>query len=185
MDEMETLFRSITADARYLENLDWGEPRRGHPEGTVRAHIGDLERNLARFKPRLTADEFWKLKVLIHTHDTFKADATRGVPVSDPRSHASLARAFLSEFTSDADLLAIVQNHDEPYALWRRYQDRGACHEDRLSRLLTAVQDWNLFCAFLLIDGCTPGKCRECLTWFFDQIAERVPSRFSTMDILP
>ena len=182
---METLFQIVTADPRYLENLDWGEARRGHPEGTVRAHIRDLERNLAAVKSRLKSDEFWKLKILIHTHDTFKADATRGVPVSDPRSHASLARAFLSEFTSDPDLLAIVQNHDEPYALWRQFQDRGTCREDRLNQLLEGVKDWNLFCAFLLIDGCTPGKSRECLTWFFDQIAGRVESRFNAMDILP
>jgi len=27
---------AITADPRYLANLDWGKPRAGHPEGTVR-----------------------------------------------------------------------------------------------------------------------------------------------------
>ena len=30
------IFEAITADPRYLANLDWGEPRPGHPEGTVR-----------------------------------------------------------------------------------------------------------------------------------------------------
>src|SRR5262245_18791904 len=98
MNEYERIFAALTRDERYLANLEWGQPRRGHPEGTVRAHIAELERNLDGLRPRLTEDETWKLRILIHTHDSFKAEAKSGVPIGDPRSHASLARAFLAEF---------------------------------------------------------------------------------------
>src|SRR4051812_5872310 len=102
----------ITADERYRRNLDWGKPRKGHPEGSIRAHIAELERNLAALSSRLTDEQIDKLRILIHVHDTFKPDAVEGARILDPRSHASLARAFLAEFTDDRELLTIVQFHD-------------------------------------------------------------------------
>jgi hypothetical protein len=61
-------FDAITADPRYLANLGWGESRPGHPEGTVRAHIAEIEPNLETLRPKLTDDEYWKLKLLYLTH---------------------------------------------------------------------------------------------------------------------
>lgn len=166
MNEWDSLLTRIVQDERYLANLDWGRPRRGHPEGTVRAHIHDLERNLQRFASQLTAMEIAKLRVLIHVHDTFKAEAIAGVPIAHPQSHASLARQFLAEFTTDDDLLAMVQSHDEPFALWNQFRQRGACSQQRLQQLRDQIADWRLFSAFLLIDGCTPGKGTGALNWF-------------------
>ena len=48
--------QEMQADALYQENLDWGERRSGHPEGTLRAHIEELERNLQRLRHRLTPE---------------------------------------------------------------------------------------------------------------------------------
>jgi hypothetical protein len=183
MDDAAIL-RAIQADERYQSNLDWGEPRAGHAEGTVRNHIAELERNLHRLRHRLSDDEAARLRLIIHTHDTFKAQAKQGVPIGDPRSHASLARSFLAEHCDDADLLEIVQWHDEPYALWRRWRHRGQLDEPRLQRLLESITDWDLFLAFQIIDGCTLSKSREPLQWFFTVIADRVPSRFSVDDLL-
>jgi hypothetical protein len=183
MTDYKAIFNAVTTDPRYLRNLDWGEARSGHQEGTIRAHIAQLERNLDVLRPRLTEDDFWKLRVLIHTHDTFKAEAEPGVPISAPKSHASLARSFLGEFCRDSDLLAIVQFHDEPLALWRQIKAKGTVDQERLRTLLSGVQDWNLFLAFSLIDGCTAGKNRESLRWLFQQVEGRVRSTFSEVDI--
>lgn len=184
MNAYEQIYAAIVQDERYLAHLDWGKPRRGHPEGTVRAHIEELEGNLNRFRSRLSDDEYWKLRLLIHTHDSFKAEALSGVPISHPQSHASLARAFLAEFCQDEDLLAMVQLHDEPYALFQQHQHRGSVDAERFARLLTAIRDWNLFSAFLLIDGCTAGKDRGPLQWLFSQIEGRVLSSYGIQDIL-
>jgi hypothetical protein len=89
--DYEEIFQRVIVDARYLQNLDWGEPRPGHPEGTVRAHIAEIEPNLERLKPQLSESEYWKLKLLIHTHDSFKAAAKENVAISDPAT-----RAFVS-----------------------------------------------------------------------------------------
>ena len=178
------IFDSVIADPRYQANLDWGEPRAGHPEGTVRAHIAEIEANLEALKDRLSEGDYWKLKVLVHTHDSFKRESQGGVPITHPRSHASLARTFLAEFCNDDDLLAMVQYHDEPFALWRQVEVRGSCNQERLSALIRGIKDWNLFLAFNIIDGCTEGKSREPLRWFFGVVQRQVESRFSAADIL-
>ena len=36
------LERSLSEDPVLQEGLAWGEPRRGHPEGSVGAHVADL-----------------------------------------------------------------------------------------------------------------------------------------------
>jgi hypothetical protein len=184
MTDYETIFSAITSDPRYLRNLDWGDARPGHQEGTVRAHISELERYLDVLRARLAESDYWKLRVLIHTHDTFKADAEPGVAISAPNSHASLARAFLSEFCDDPDVLAIAQYHDEPFALWTQLKSKGAVDAKRLHRLLSGIQDWNLFLAFNIIDGCIPGKSRGPLHWLFEEVEGRVQSTFSEADLL-
>jgi len=60
----QQIFRDMVADPRYLTNLDWGEPREGHPEGTVRAHIAEIEPNLETLRPKLNDGDYWKLKLL-------------------------------------------------------------------------------------------------------------------------
>jgi hypothetical protein len=184
MVDYPSIFERIVSDVRYQRNLDWGEPRSGHPEGSIRAHIAELERNLEVLRPRLSADDLWRLRVLIHTHDTFKPDAIEGIAIVDPRSHASLARRFLEEFGVEPELLVITQYHDEPYALWQQVKRRGTFDARRLDALLMRIHWWDLYLAFLIIDGCTAGKSRDQLHWFFQQIAGKVDTTFTKTDIL-
>jgi hypothetical protein len=177
-------FDTVSSDPRYLANLDWGQARAGHPEGTVRAHIAEIEPNLEQLRPKLTDEEYWKLKLLVHTHDSFKAESKSGVAITDPTSHASLARAFLSAHCDDADLLSMVQYHDEPFALFRQFETKGKYNQDRFNTLLKAIRDWNLFLAFNIIDGCTAGKSREPLQWLFREVAGKVESKFTSDDII-
>ena len=176
--------KRLRADDRYRRHLDWGVPRFGHPEGTLRAHIADLERNALRLSPLLDEADRWRLQLLIHAHDTFKPEAGEGAKITDPDSHASLARAFLAEFCpDDPDLLNMVQFHDEPYALWRQ-ERHGKLNRARLDALFSLVRDWDLFLAFLIVDGSTEGKSRDPLHWFFGQAAGRVKSRVTAGAIL-
>ncbi len=177
-------FQSVIADPRYQRNLDWGESRPGHPEGTVRAHIAEIEPNLEVLKPKLSDTDVWKLKLLIHTHDSFKADSKPGVPITDPASHASLAKSFLADFCDDADLLAMVQFHDEPFTLWRQVESKGTYNQQRMSALLGNINDWNLFLVFNIIDGCTEGKSRDPLLWLFKELEGKVNSNFTAADIV-
>ena len=184
MSDAANILNAIQQDERYSDLLDWGTPRRGHPEGTVRAHIEELERNLTALSHKLTIAERDRLRLLIHTHDTFKAKATRGSAITDPRSHASLGRQFLAEFCDDSDLLNMVQWHDEPYALWQKQRRSQTVDEERLQGLIDRIDDWDLFLAFQIIDNGTEGKSREPLQWFFRMIAQCVETRFSAVDLL-
>jgi hypothetical protein len=199
-NEWRSLLGRIVADPRYKANLDWGSPRKGHPEATIRAHVEELEMNLSALSPELSDDEYWKLAIVIHVHDTFKRESHERRPgrhapsITDPDSHASLARAFLAEFTDDWSMLATVQFHDEPFAIWRKvtkseHPERTNA-QVRLTKLIDAIPDWDLFIAFVIIDGTTAGKAlaaqqsgldhvTEPREWFFDQIAGRVTTRWS------
>ncbi len=185
MIDYKAAFDAVVNDPRYQKNLDWGEVRPGHPEGTVRAHVAEIEPNLEALRPKLVEADYWKLKLLIHTHDSFKAESQPGVAINDPKSHASLAREFLASFCNDPDLLAMVQYHDEPFALWRQAESKkGKFSQDRFNALVRNIKDWNLFLAFNIIDGCTKGKGREPLAWLFKEVAGKVESTFSAADIL-
>src|ERR1700730_17677216 len=96
--DYKAAFQAVIKDSRYQKNLHWGEARPGHPEGTVRAHIAEIESNLEALRPKLSDVDYWKLKLLIHTHDSFKGEAEAGVAITDSKSHASLAREFLASF---------------------------------------------------------------------------------------
>jgi hypothetical protein len=184
MADYKAIFDKIISSPRYQGNLKWGKARAGHPEGTIRAHLQEVEGNLERLRHKLSDTDYWRLKVLIHVHDTFKGEAEPGVPIMATNSHASLARAFLAEFCQDADMLATVQYHDEPFALWRQFASKAKLNEERLTALLTRIQDWNVFLAFVIVDGCTQDKDREPLRWLFQRLAGRVHTNFTEADIL-
>lgn len=52
MVDYQKAFQHLVSDTRYLANLDWGKARKGHSEGTVRAHIAEIEQNLERLRPK-------------------------------------------------------------------------------------------------------------------------------------
>ncbi len=183
---MQEIVERVKADPRYQRNVEYGEPRPGHPEGKVKYHLADLEANLEALKPRLESEaDYWKLKFLIHTHDTFKAEAQRDAAIFDPQSHASLARAFAAEFTADADLLAMIQRHDEYFALWQQLTHKGSYAAGRFQSLLTAVGDWDLFLLFIIIDGCVAGKDRAKVLWFIEEVRKYKAVRVDDSFVLP
>jgi hypothetical protein len=182
---MKIIMEKIVRDPRYLKNIEYGEPRPGHPEGQVKAHIADLEANLERLRERgISEDEYWKLKFMIHVHDTFKAEAAPDVRILDPRSHASLAREYAGQFTQDTDLLNMIQFHDENFALWNQFNRSGAYEAGRFQKLLDTIQNWDLFLMFVIIDGSTAGKERSKLEWFINEVRKHKNTRVDESWIL-
>lgn len=172
--DYQKLSEQVMADNRYKSNIEFEYDRSqmGHPEGKVKYHIADLEVNLELLKERLPKEEYyWKLKFLIHVHDTFKAEEKeKGISAEHPGSHESLARAFASEFTSETDLLNIIQYHDENYTFWKQFKKTGKYDNQKFQYLLNTVRDWDLFLIFTIIDGHTEGKDLEKLSWFIHEV---------------
>jgi hypothetical protein len=93
-------------------------------------------------------------------------------------------RAFLAQYFDEEDLLKMVQYHDEGFSLWRRAKIKGKFSHERLNALVASIKDWNVFLAFSIVDGCTRGKEREPLRWLFEQVSNRVESKFTSADII-
>lgn len=188
MNPMKDVLDKVKRDPRYLRNIEFGEPRSGHPEGMVKFHIRDLENNLellwrqGRVRDR---NAYWKLKFLIHVHDALKAEAKAYTSPHHPKNHAYIARQYASQFTDDEDLLNMIQFHDENYKLWRDYTQTGRYDGKRFRRLLTTIQDWDLFLIFLIIDGCTAGKEYAKLSWFIGEVKKHKATRVEASWVLP
>lgn len=178
---MQEIVTRVLTDPRYQQNIEYGRPRPGHPEGKVRFHIADLEANLEQIRQRgISEEEYWKLKFLIHVHDTFKAQAKKNVPALHPRSHATLARQFAARFTDDIDLLNMIQYHDQNYYLWLDYLRNGSLDMTTFLALLDTIQDWDLFLMFTIIDGRTAGKDKNKLGWFIEEVRKHKQTRVDT-----
>jgi hypothetical protein len=182
---VKDILEKIMLDPRYRENTEYGEPRSGHPEGKVKYHIADLEENLEKLVSHGVSDEqYWKLKFLIHVHDTFKAEAIPDYPITHPSSHASLAKKFASEFTDDQDLLNMIQFHDVNFSLWKQFAGTGAYDRQRFEDLLETIQDWDLFLMFMIIDGSTEGKDPDKIRWFIGEVRKHKVTKVDEFWIL-
>ncbi len=171
MPDWAEVLKKVLADERYSTGVAYGKPRTGHAEGNVANHLVQLEENLARLTPLLSQREVDQLRVLVHVHDTFKYWARRDSAIEDPRSHASLAAAFLGELAVDSDTVRIVQYHDEGYALWKQAERRGDYDHERFKKNVGSIKDIAIFLFFTLLDGCTPSKEHERIRWFVDEVA--------------
>lgn len=175
--ELAGILEAIKEDETYKAGVAWGRPRIGHPEGRISDHISELERNLEKISDdkELSSDCILKLEILIHVHDTLKYHATPRVPIEHPQSHASLAAEYLRGFTDDEDLIAMVQYHDEGYALYKQEVNRGGYNKARLQTLVSAIKDLRLFLIFNLIDNCTDGKTSQPVRWYLGEIRKLKP----------
>jgi hypothetical protein len=156
------LERALLADSRLRAGLDWGAPRRGHPEGPVADHVAAM---LSAIAPddRLRSD----LRFLALVHDSFKAEVRPDEPWSPDNDHATLARRFAERFTSDERLLATLELHDEPYWIWRS----ADAPEQALRTLLGRVPDGELLARFVELDAANEGKDLSFLWWFRRELA--------------
>jgi hypothetical protein len=184
LDKWHEIYLNIVKSPFYAEGIKYGKPRRGHAEGTVAAHIDELNHNLEILD--IGNAHYWKLKVLIAVHDTFKGVAKRDAAIMDPQSHASLAKDFLEEFTSDFDMLQITQYHDLGYAVYLNYMKNGEINEKRMRSALDPITDIDLFLWFAIIDACTASKGREMITWLVGWVNHHYPqTTVMVKDILP
>ena len=184
---MKDILDLIKSNPRYQQNIEFGEPRPGHPEGKVKFHIQALEANLEQIKARhsISEDVYWKLMFLIHVHDTFKAEVKKDSLIPHERKHASLARRFANQFTDDPDLLNILEFHDVNYKFWKEYRNTGTYSIKRFQFMLQSIKDWDLFLVFVIIDGCVPGKDHSKIPWFINEVRKYKITHVDSSWVLP
>jgi hypothetical protein len=165
------LERAVTEDPELLAGLAWGKPRKGHPEGTVGAHVGDLLGTIERDDH--TGEPRSQLRFIALVHDAFKYRVHEWLPKTGENHHAMRARRFAQRFTDDEQLLATIQYHDGPYAIWRKMRRRGSLDEGRFEDMMRQVPDAELFLRFIELDGSTEGKNPEPIRWFREELERR------------
>jgi hypothetical protein len=164
----------IVADERWRAGAAWGWPRPGHPEGDVASHVRAVLDNLERMP--LAADARRKLRLVALVHDTFKREVEPARPRTGDNHHGVIARRFAEAFTDDADVLELIEVHDEAYNAWtvgHRRHDWGRA-EARARRLIDRLGGrLDLFLQFYRADNATGDKAPEPLRWFEDLAARR------------
>ena len=166
--EPETdLEASFLEDAEFRRGLQWGVPRFGHPEGSIMAHIVEVNANIDTLP--VDAETRRKLRIISWVHDTFKHIEDKGFPRDWTRHHAVYARKFLEQYIDDELLLNVVELHDEAYYAWRlaHLYHQLAKSDERIRVVRERVGDyWQLFYLFFKCDTCTGDKNPAPLIWF-------------------
>lgn len=173
----------VIKDPVYLKNIEYGKPRDGHPEGTLKAHIEELLTNVAKLDEGVDDWMLQRLVFLVHVHDTFKANALSGSPITHPQSHASLAVAYAKQHTEDRGILNTLQFHDLNWAMWQKAKKMGgmlSIGQRREIEELVALLNYDLplYLLFTLVDGCVPGKEGDKAFWFIGQVNASLPEAF-------
>jgi hypothetical protein len=164
------LERRVTEDPGLLEGLAWGKPRKGHPEGSIAAHVGDLLERLDR--QGVMGEERALMRFIVLVHDAFKNQVQEWRPRTGENHHAMRARRFAERYTDDERLLTTIELHDRPYGIWRKWRRTGWLDRKRLEDLLRRIPDPDLFLRFVELDGSTEGKRPEPLEWFKEELRQ-------------
>jgi len=165
------LERALIADPDLREGLAWGKPRSGHPEGTVGAHVADLLETIDRWGE--SGERRAELRFLALVHDSMKYRVRDWLPKVGENHHAMRARRFAERYTSDERLLATIEQHDRPYALWRKLERTGRRDERGIERMVGRIPDRDLFVRFVELDGSTEGKNPEPVDWLKEELERR------------
>lgn len=165
------LEHALAADPELLEGLAWGKPREGHPEGAVGEHVADLLRALESWnepEPRRSELRFMGL-----VHDSQKNRVQQWRPKTGENHHAMRARRLAERYTGDERLLATIEHHDRPYAIWRRVHRKGRPQDAQLDEMLADIPDPALFMRFVELDGSCEGKKPEPVEWLREELGRR------------
>jgi hypothetical protein len=165
------LERAVSESPELLEGLAWGKPRKGHPEGSVGAHVANLLEAIDRGEQPQEMRPLLRFVALVH--DGFKYQVKAGLPKTGKNHHAMRARRFAESFTDDERLLATIELHDRPYALWRKMRRRGRLDERRFEDMMRRVPDPALFMRFIELDGSTEGKDPKPIRWLREELQRR------------
>lgn len=161
------LERAIIRDPAWLAGGQWGEPRPGHPEGSVEAHLGEVLGNIDY--EALDDEDRRRLRLVAITHDHFKYAVDRSRDRVGENHHGMLARRFAERYIDDAEVLDVIELHDEAFLSWKKGDRSGnwSVAEERAGRLIDRLGDSvNFYLRFYRCDNGTGTKEPECVEWF-------------------
>jgi len=164
---------AIIGNADFIAGCDYGKSRSGHPEGKVIYHIQEVLANIDKW---YADDEDRKdLRIIAILHDTFKYKVNQNLPKSGQNHHGWIARKFAEKFPIDADVLSVIQRHDDAYNAWSAGGRRGDWYKAkaRANQLIDGLLIegcLDLYVKFYRCDNATGDKSQENYEWFVNLI---------------
>ncbi len=131
--EGQELVERIKASPQWHRAGDWGEPRPGHPEGTVGRHV--LEQVIP-FIDRWYRElpDYWNLIALGYLHDIGKPVTRYESGHLSGESHSILSARMAADLGAPERLVQIILSNDRAYSYWRKLLDqRGVWTRSRWS----------------------------------------------------
>lgn len=159
--------REVMADPDWQQGAAWGDPRPGHPEGAVLAHVEEVLVNVDRVA--IDEGDRERLRFVALIHDTFKHEVDTARPREGENHHAMIARRFAERYTTDSELLDLIELHDEAFNAWVKGERGGNwdAAEARARRLLARLGSATAFyLRFYRADNETSSKDQTPLEWF-------------------
>lgn len=129
--EGKELAERVLASADWQLACDWGEPRPGHPEGTVGRHVNE---QLLPFIDRWYADlpDYWNLVALAYLHDIAKPVTRYENGKLSGDSHSVLSANIAQSLGAEDRLVQVIFSNDRAYSHWRKLLDKnGVWHSER------------------------------------------------------
>ena len=125
-----TSWRPRVREPDLLEGLAWGEPREGHPEGSVAAHVADLLATLDGWgEPPERAHEaaLHRPRARRRSRTRCASGCRRSAATTTPTAPAGSPSVHRRRGDPHHD-----QHHDRPYAIWRKLKRKETLDERAL-----------------------------------------------------
>ena len=169
--------RSILQHPEWVEGALWGEPRWGHPEGSVILHIREVLDNVDKASalfPHFRAP----LRLITILHDTFKYKEEQARPRLDwSKHHAVFAADFAKMFIKNKKIVDIIELHDEAYYAWvnAHFHDDPIQAQHRLKKIQERVEnELQLYYLFFKCDTQTGDKTQMPMDWFEEIMVPKI-----------
>ncbi len=166
--------RKIARDPEWKEGIFWGEPREGHPEGTVAAHVKEILDNIDELGVDKKTRE--DLRIIALIHDTFKYKVDESKKRIGENHHSSIARKFAEKYIADPEILNVISLHDEAYHAWikgKRHNDWRQAEIDA-QKLIKQIKNIRLCLLFYNCDNNTGDKTKESYNWFEELVDKQI-----------
>ncbi len=166
---------AIVGNADFIQGALYGKPRRGHPEGKVIYHIGEVLANVDKFYK--DDEDYEDLRIIAILHDTFKHKVNQNIPKAGENHHGMIARRFAerTRLSYHQDVLQVIERHDDAYNAWQKGGRHGDWYQanKRATNLINALLIegcLDLYVKFYRCDNATGDKSQENYDWFMDLI---------------
>ena len=171
------LERRICEDPDFIDGVKYGKERKGHPEGQIIYHIGEVLQNIQKYHKDHKLRE--KLRLITLIHDSFKHQVDPKFPRLGDNHHSRIAYQFAKKYITDQDMLLVIKYHDDAYNIWKKGSKTNDWEKSYhlIHRLLTKI-NVDLYFMFYRCDNETGDKTQKDLIWFEEIITEKSKLNF-------